>query len=109
MFFWLVKCDWKLVNLTGENAFYLFRTMESNLLSPKCFDDIVEGTTHLVRNTLDSIKNKLKECLDEARIKLDEVPGFEGISSTQNPIYNPFWSMCRPNLKKLYSSNKILD
>ena len=73
-----------------ENAFYLLRTKESNLLSQKCLDDIVEGTTHLVRNTVDSIKSKLKECLDEARIKLDEVPGLEGIFSTENPIYNPF-------------------
>ena len=67
-----------------ENAFYLLRTKESNR------NDIVEGTTHLVRNTVDSIKSKLKECLDEARIKLDEVPGLEGIFSTENPIYNPF-------------------
>ena len=71
-----------------ENAFYLLRTKESNLLSQKCLDDIVEGTTHLVRNTVDSIKIKLKECLDEARIKLDDVPGFEGIFSAE--IYNPF-------------------
>ena len=53
-------------------------------------DDIVEGTTHVVRNTVDSIKSKLKECLDEARIKLDEVPGIQDIFSTESPIYNPF-------------------
>ena len=41
-----------------------------------------------MRNTVDSIKIKLKECLDEARIKHDEVPGFKSIFSAE--IYNPF-------------------
>ena len=73
-----------------ENAFYLLRTKESNLLSQKCVDNIVEGTTRVVRNTVDSIKSQLKECLDKAHIQFDEVPGIEEIFSSDNPIYNPF-------------------
>lgn len=73
-----------------ENAFYLLRTKESNLLSQKCLDDIVEGTTQVVRNSVDSIKSQLKECLDKARVQFDEIPGIEEIFSSDNPAYNPF-------------------
>ena len=31
-----------------QNAFYLLTTKESNLLSQKCLDDIVEGTTSVL-------------------------------------------------------------
>ena len=73
-----------------ENAFFLLRTKESNLLSQKCLDDIVEGTTQVVRNTVDSIKSQLKECFDKAHVQFDEIPGTKEIFSSDNPTYNPF-------------------
>ena len=53
-----------------ENAFYLLRTKESNLLSQKWLDDNVEGTTRVVRNTVDSSKSQLKACFNKALFNL---------------------------------------
>ena len=73
-----------------QNAFFLLRTKERNLLTQKCLDDIVEGSTELVQNTVDAIKSSIEECLQSASIQFEAVPGLEDLFSPDNPIYNPF-------------------
>lgn len=55
--------------------------MEMNLLTQKTVDDIVNGSTELVRNTVGTLKVEVFNCLQDSGIKLQDVPGINDIFS----------------------------
>ena len=57
------------------NAFYLLRSKEAQSLTQKALDDVVEGSTSLVRNTVELIKLGVQNRLDSAGIDFKAVPG----------------------------------
>lgn len=72
------------------NALYLLKTKECNLLTQKATNDIVEGSTWLVRNTVEIIQQGLQNRLDSAGIAFEAVPGLNELFAEDNPISNPF-------------------
>ena len=72
------------------NALYLLSTKESNLLTQKALDGIVDGTTALVRNTVELVKRGVQNRLDSAGIDFDAVPGLEDLFAEGHEISNPF-------------------
>ena len=72
------------------NALYLLKTKECNLLTQKATDDIVEGSTWLVRNTVDMIQQGVQNRLDSAGIAFEAVPGLSELFSEDHPVSNPF-------------------
>lgn len=73
-----------------SNALYILRVKEENLLTQKCVDDIVLSSTELIRNTVETIGNGVRECLSNAGIQFDTVPGLQELFSPINPVSNPF-------------------
>lgn len=70
-----------------KNAQFILKIKETNLLSQKCLDD----STELVRGTVKSIKSfGLQDCLGNAGINFDAVPGLNDLFTEENPISNPF-------------------
>lgn len=59
------------------NALYLLSTKEANLLTQKALDGIVDGTTALVRNTVELVKRGVQNRLDSAGIDFEAVLGLE--------------------------------
>lgn len=75
--------------MNRANAFYLLRTREANLLTQKCVDDIVLGTSELIRSTLETVGNSVRECLNNAGIQYNTVPGLQELFAADNPVSNP--------------------
>ena len=72
------------------NAKFILKTKENNLLTQKCVDNIVEDSTELVRGTVKALKSGLQNCLDNAGLNFDAVPGLSQLFEEENPISNPF-------------------
>lgn len=72
------------------NALYLLSTKEANLLTQKALDGIVDGTTALVRNTVELVKRGVQNRLDSAGIDFEAVPGLEDLFAEGHEISNPF-------------------
>ena len=72
------------------NAQYLLSTKEANLLTQKALEGIVDGTTALVRNTVELVKRGVQNRLDSAGIDFDAVPGLKDLFAEDHEISNPF-------------------
>jgi hypothetical protein len=72
------------------NALYLLKTKETQLLTQKTLDSIVEGSTSLVRNTVELIRDEVANRLDSAGIRFDAVPGLNDLFQENHSISNPF-------------------
>ena len=78
------------LKLKRANALYILRTKEVNLLTQKCVDDIVLGTGELIRSTVETVGNGVRECLNSAGIPCETVPGLQELFAANNPVSNPF-------------------
>lgn len=67
-----------------KNAQFIIKIKETNLLSHNI------DSTELVRGTVKSIKSGLQDCLGNAGINFDAVPGLNDLFTEENPISNPF-------------------
>ena len=66
------------------------KSKEIHLLSQKAVDGIAEGTTAVVRNTIDCVRDGMKSCLDSAGIAFEAIPGLAEVFDADNTISNPF-------------------
>lgn len=73
-----------------QNALYLLKTKETQLLTQKALDEIVDGSTALVRNTVELIRAGVQNRLDSAGIRFDAVPGLSEIFEENHVVSNPF-------------------
>jgi hypothetical protein len=73
-----------------RNAQFILKTKETNLLTQKCVNNIVDDATELVRGTVQTIKSGLHDCLENAGINFDAIPGLSDLFAEENPISNPF-------------------
>ena len=76
--------------LRNQNAKFILKTMETNLLTQTCMNNIVEDSTELVRGTVKAIKSGLQGCLENAGIDFAAVPGLNELFEEENPLSNPF-------------------
>ena len=72
------------------NAKFILKTKETNMLTQKCVDNIVDDSTELVRGTVKALKSGLQSCLENSGLNFDAVPGLNEIFEDNNPISNPF-------------------
>ena len=66
------------------------KSKEIHLLSQKAVDGIAEGTTAVVRNAIDCVRDGMKSCLDSAGIAFEAIPGLAEVFDADNTISNPF-------------------
>ena len=76
--------------LRDQNAKCVLKTMEGNLLTQNCRNNIVEDSTELVRGTVKAIKGGLQDCLENGGIDFGAVPGLNELFEEENLISNPF-------------------
>lgn len=60
------------------------------MLSQKAVDGIAEGTTAVVRNAIDCVRDGMKSCLDSAGIAFEAILGLAEVFDADNTISNPF-------------------
>ena len=75
------------------NAFYILRIKEANLLTQKCVDDIVLSTSELIKTTVESVGNGVRDCLNNAGIQFDTILGLPELFAIDNPVSDPFGHM----------------
>ena len=85
-----------------QNAQFILKTKETNLLTQKCLDNIVDGSTELVRGTVKAIKSGLQDCLENAGINFDAIPGLNDLFAEENPISNPFQHVSTKHKQNAY-------
>lgn len=73
-----------------QNAQFILKTKDVNLLTQKCLDNIVDDSTQLVQRVVNAVKSELQDCLESAGINFDTIPRLNDIFGEENPIMNPF-------------------
>ena len=73
-----------------KNAQFILKTKETNLLTQTCLDNIVNDSTQVVHGTVKTIQSGLQNCLENAGIDFEAVPGLSELFKEENPISNPF-------------------
>lgn len=89
------------------NAFYLLRSKEAQSPTQKALDDVVEGSTSLVRNTVELIKLGVQNRLDSAGIDFKAVPGLSELFAEDHQISNPFAHVSTKNKQAAYYAKKF--
>ena len=79
-----------------------YKTRETNQLTQKAVNNIVEDSTLLVRNTVERVKKGVEMCLDDAGISLDSIPGLEQLFTDDHPISNPFQHVSTKHKQEAY-------
>ena len=64
----------------------MLRSKEAQSLTQKALDDVVEGSTSLVRNTVELIKLGVQNRLDSAGIDFKAVPGLSELFAEDHQI-----------------------
>jgi len=72
------------------DALFLLRTKEVNRLTQKATDNIMDGVTTLVKNTVEILKMGVQNRLDSAGLRFDAVPGLDELFKDDHPISSPF-------------------
>ena len=72
------------------DALFLLQTKEVNRLTQKVTDNIMDGVTSLVKNTVEILKMGVQNRLDNAGLRFDAVPGLDELFKDDHPISSPF-------------------
>ena len=72
------------------DALFLLQTKEVNRLTQKVTDNIMDGVTSLVKNTVEILKMGVQNRLDSAGLRFDAVPGLDELFKDDHPISSPF-------------------
>lgn len=84
------------------NAFYLLGTKEAHSLTQKALDGMIDGSTTLVRNTVELIQSGVQNRLDSAGINFDTVPGLSELFAEDHKISNPFAHVATKHKRAAY-------
>ena len=76
------------------DALFLLQTKEVNRLTQKVTDNIMDGVTSLVKNTVEILKMGVQNRLDSAGLRFDAVPGLDELFKDDHPISSP---LCHVN------------
>ncbi|CAB3998227.1 hypothetical protein AC249_AIPGENE17010 [Paramuricea clavata] len=72
------------------NALYLMKLKEVHYLTQTSLDSVVEGTTAIVQNTVQTIRNEVEKKLRESGQELMDVDGLADVFDQTQPLSNPF-------------------
>ena len=100
----------KTFNQQEQNALFLLKTKEIHQLTQKATDSIVADTTSIVKTTVESLKCKVKNCLESTNLQFEDIPGLKEIFRADSPESNPFSGMeSKPRLNSSVSFERVLD
>ena len=72
------------------DALFLLQTEEANRLTQKATDNIMQGATALVKNTVELLRMGAQNRLDSAGLRFEAVPGLTELFNDEHVISNPF-------------------
>ncbi len=90
------------INFKKQNALFLLKTKEVHQLSQKAATTLLSDTTSLVQSCVEQVQDKVKDCMDNAGIQFDDIPGLKEIFSPENEISNPFTGLKTTCEQKTY-------
>jgi hypothetical protein len=90
------------INFKKQNALFLLKTKEVYQLSQKAATTLLSDTTSLVQSCVEQVQDKVKDCMDNAGIQFDDIPGLKEIFSPKNEISNPFTGLKTTCEQKTY-------
>ena len=71
------------------NALYLLKLKETNFLTQTSLDTVVQGTTGIVRRTIQSLKKEVEKKLEAGGVELAEIEGLTDLFDDDHPLSNP--------------------
>ena len=77
----------------NANALYILRIKEAILLTQKCVDDIVLSTSKLIKTTVETVGNGVRDCLNNVGIQFNTIPVLPELFAVDNPVSDPFGHM----------------
>ena len=90
------------VDLKRQNALFLLKTKEMHQLTQTATDSLVSGTTCIVKNSIEQLKNGVRKCLDNVGMLLDDIPGLEDMFRPDSNESNPFNGLQTKTEQKRY-------
>lgn len=78
------------IDFQKNNAMFLLKMKENYQMSTTATAAMLCDTTSLVQSCVEQIHGKVKDCLNNAGIELENVPGLQEVFKPDNEIANPF-------------------
>ena len=78
------------VDFRKQNALFLLKSKEIHQLSEEATKILLFDTTSLIQKSVEQVRDKVKDCLNNAGMQLDDIVGLKEIFSPENAIANPF-------------------
>ena len=78
------------IDFQKNNAMFLLKMKENYQMSTAAITALLCDTTSLVQSCVEQIHGKVKDCLNNAGIELENVPGLQEVFRPENEIANPF-------------------
>ena len=90
------------IDFQKNNAMFLLKMKENYQMSSTAIAPLLCDTTSLVQSCVEQINGKVKDCLNNAGIELENVPGLLEVFKPDNEIANPFEGLKTKMEKKQY-------
>ena len=95
------------VDFSKQNALFLLKSKEIHQLSEEATKTLLSDTTSLIQRSVEQVKDKVKDCLNNAGMQLDDIVGLKEIFSPENAITNPFTGLKTKTEQKDYFKNQF--
>jgi hypothetical protein len=85
-----------------RNALFLLKMKEVHQLTEIATTTLLSDTTSLVQSFVERVEDKVKDCLQNAGIVFEDIPGMKDIFSPDNEMTNPFTGLKTKTEQKHY-------
>jgi hypothetical protein len=77
-------------NNTRGNALCLLQIKDEGKIPQTVVESIVKNTTQIVDNNVELVKSGVENCLSNAGLQMQDIPGLEDIFDPESPVRKPF-------------------
>lgn len=85
-----------------QNALFLVKMKEVHQLTEIATTTLLSDTTSLVQRSIERVEDKVKDCLKNAGIVFEDIPGMKDIFLPDSEITNPFTGLQTKTEQKQY-------
>ena len=95
------------IDFQKNNAMFLLKMKENYQMSTAAITALLCDTTSLVQSCVEQIHGKVKDCLNNAGIELENVPGLQEVFRLENEIANPLNGLTTKMEQKQYFQENL--
>ena len=77
-------------NIQKANALCLMQVKDEGKVPQTVVDSFVRNTSQIVENSVNLVKSALSQCLDNAGLQMENIPGINEIFNEESIITTPF-------------------